>query len=184
MTAITHSNMSPLDPASLAEVQRRMRGELLVLGGAVDHQQPALIAHCLHARDVALAINLAHEGGLDITVGSGDHSVTNNCMSAGSLLIDLSQMRQIVVDPLQQIARVQPGVTPDEIVRAAAAYGLVTSGTILAVEVVTAVGTLITTSAAEHADLFQAFRDGGTIGVVTAITYQLYPLSIIELTSE
>jgi FAD/FMN-containing dehydrogenase len=96
------------------------------------------------------------------------------------MLIDLAEMRQIVVDPLQKIARVESGATNRELTQVAAAYGLAISDTVLAVEVVTAEGVLITISETEHAELFQAFHDGGNIGVITATIYQLDSLSTFE----
>jgi FAD/FMN-containing dehydrogenase len=176
MTEVTASNTSPLDPGILASYQRRMRGELFVPSPDAHDQPPALIARCLHARDVALAISLARDWGMEIVAWTGEHNVAGDRVSAGDMLIDLSEMRQIVVDPLQQIARVESGATNGEFAQAAAAYGLAISDNVLAVEVVTAEGALITVSVSEHADLFQAFRDGSNIGVITAMTYQVGPL--------
>ncbi|HEU5103457.1 MAG TPA: FAD-binding oxidoreductase [Roseiflexaceae bacterium] len=217
MTSVSTRDPSPLDPIALASLQRRMRGELLTPDAiAYDaarrvhnqrfDEQPALIACCLSAHDVALAIGLARNQGLEIAVRSGGHSLAGHSASAGGLLIDLSQLNQITIDPLQRIARVQPGATNGQVVQAASAYGLATTtGTcatvgmggstlgggigwlmgrfgatvdnVLAFEVVTAEGAIITASAREHPDLFWALRGGGgNFGVVTAITYQLHPL--------
>src|SRR5215216_3216081 len=134
MTTVTTRDTSPLDLCALASLQRRMRGELLTPGASTYetarrvhnqrfNQRPALIARCLSAHDVALAIGLAREQGLEIAVRSGGHSLAGHSVSAGGLLIDLSQLRQIMIDPLQRIARVQPGTTNGELVQAAAAHG-------------------------------------------------------------
>jgi FAD/FMN-containing dehydrogenase len=141
-----------------------------------------------------------------IAIRSGGHGVAGHGTGTGGLLIDLSPMRYIMIDPLQQIARVEPGTTNGELVQAAGAYSLApTTGTcaevgmggltlgggigwlmgrfgatvdnVLAFEVVTADGALITASAGEHPELFWALRgDGGNFGVVTAITCRLHPL--------
>jgi FAD/FMN-containing dehydrogenase len=217
MTTVNTRNTSPLDPIVLASHQRRMRGELFTPDAAIYetarrihnqrfNERPALIARCLSAHDVALAIGLAREQGLEIAVRSGGHSMAGHSVSAGGLLIDLSQLNQITIDPLQRIARVQPGATNGQLVQAAAAHGLATTtGTcatvgmggstlgggigwlmgrfgatvdnVLAFEVVTVEGAIITASARKHPDLFWALRGGGgNFGVVTAITYQLHPL--------
>ena len=129
--ASTFNRLSALDPRALGLLQRRMRGELLTPDSAgyeaARHsanwrfdQRPALIARCVSAQDVALALGLAREAGLDLAVRSGGHSLAGHSTSAGGLLIDLSRMRQILIDPLQRIARVQPGATSGELVQAAA----------------------------------------------------------------
>ena len=198
MSATTTGNSLPLDPSILASYRRRMRGELYAPDavaieetGCAYHQpykeQPALVARCLSAHDVALTIALARELQLELAVYSGGYSQAGRHVSTGCLLVDLSQLRQITLDPLQRIARVEPGATHDELARAAAAHGLATTGAsatvgmdgstdnILAFEVVNAEGTIITASAREHPDLFSALCEGIDIfGVVTAITYRLH----------
>ena len=175
------SEISPLDPSALAQLQRRMHGELLTpdteayeaVCSTHDHafsQRPALIARCLNTHDIALAIIFARERKLAFAIGGSP--------SVGAMLLDLSQMRQISIDPLQQIARVQPGATRSEFEQAAAAYGL-GGDAVLAVEIVAADGTIVTASAHEHPELFRAARSGGAAGIVTATTYQLHPLDSI-----
>jgi FAD/FMN-containing dehydrogenase len=173
-----------IDPTIVVHYQRRMRGELFKPEAVVveAHQsvhmqqanrQPLLVARCLSAHDVAIAIALARELGLELAVRSG-HNHSEQPVDVRSVLIDLSQLRQIIIDPLQQIARVEPGATNSEFKQAAEAHGLTTNDTILAFEIVTAEGTIITASAREHADLFAAPRGSiGTTGIVTAIIYRL-----------
>jgi FAD/FMN-containing dehydrogenase len=177
----------PLDPHVLASYRHRMRGELYT-PDAVTKEQPALVARCLSAHDVALAIALAQEFQLELALHSGGYSQAGRHVSTGCLLIDLSQLRQITLDPLQRIVRVEPGATNDELARAAAAHGLaITTGAsasvgmdgsthnILAFEVVTVEGMIITASAYEHPDLYSALCDSiDTFGIVTAITYRLH----------
>jgi FAD/FMN-containing dehydrogenase len=186
MIEASTGNSLPLDPRILTSYRHRMRGELYT-PDAVTKKQPALVARCLSAHDVALAIALAQELELELAVYSGGYSQAGWHVSTGCLLVDLSQLRQITLDPLQRIARVEPGATNDELARVAAAHGLATTGTsasvgmegsthnILAFEVVTAEGTIITASAHEHRDLFLALCGSIDIfGVVTAITYRLH----------
>ncbi len=148
----------------------------------------------------------AREHDLEIAVRSGGHSVPGHSAVDGGMMIDLSQMKAITIDPARRIAHVQPGATNGELVAATGAYGLsTTTGTcatvgmggstlgggigwlmgrfgatvdnVLAFEVVTADGELISASAEQHPDLFWALRGGGgNFGVVTEITYQLHQL--------
>jgi FAD/FMN-containing dehydrogenase len=198
MVEASTGNSLPLGPSILASYRRRMRGELYAPDAVaveesrcIHHlqliEQPALVACCLSAHDVALAITLARELQLELAVHSGGYSQAGRHVSTGCLLVDLSPLRQITVDPLQRIARVEPGATNDELARAAAAHGLATTGAsvsvgmdgsthnILAFEVVTLKGTIITASAYEHPDLYSALCDSiDTFGVVTTITYRLH----------
>jgi FAD/FMN-containing dehydrogenase len=193
MSATTSGNSLPLDPNVLANYQRRMRGELYTpdaIASEATHcvhnqrwkEQPALVARCLSAHDVALAIALAQEVQLELAVHSGGYRQAPWSVSKGWLLVDLSQLRQITLDPLQRIARVETGATNDELARAAAAHGLATATSasatvenILAFEVVTVEGRIITASAHEHPDLFLALCESiYTFGIVTAITYRLH----------
>ena len=169
-------------------------------------RRPAMIARCQISRDVSAAVAFAHEHDLEIAVRSGGHSIPGHSAGDGGMMIDLAQMKAIKIDPVRRIARVQPGVTNGELVLATQKYGLsTTTGTcatvgmggstlgggigwlmgrfgatvdnVLAFEVATAAGELITASADEHPDLFWALRGGGgNFGVVTEFTYQLHQL--------
>jgi FAD/FMN-containing dehydrogenase len=198
MIEASTGNSLPLDPSILASYRRRMRGELYAPDAVTVEEtgwihrrqfieQPALVARCLSAHDVALTIALARELGLELAVYSGGYSQAGRHVSRGCLLVDLSQLRQITLDPLQRIARVEPGATNDELAQVAAAHGLATTGAsvtvgtgsstdnILAFEVVNAEGSIIRASAHEHPALFSALCEGMDIfGVVTAITYRLH----------
>lgn len=179
MNTLDMPNTPLLDPAALAQLQRRMHGELLTpdqeayavaLRAHTEryNPRPALIARCLTVHDVVLAIIFARERKLALATRAGDQC-------EGAILLDLSPMRQIVIDPLQRIARVQPGASPAEFARATAAYGLA-GGTVLALEIATVEGVIVTASAHQHPELFQAVFAGGNTGVVTATTCQLRPL--------
>ncbi|HEX5690850.1 MAG TPA: hypothetical protein VFX76_12645, partial [Roseiflexaceae bacterium] len=150
MNTLDASNVSSLDPIALAQLQRRMHGELLTpdldtyeLAWRMHSQRfagrPALIARCLTTHDVVLAIVFARERKLTIAASARDPS-------EGAMLFDLSQMRQISIDPLQQIARVQSGATAEEFTQAATTYGLA-GDTVLALEIVALDGTIVTARA-------------------------------------
>jgi FAD/FMN-containing dehydrogenase len=169
-------------------------------------RRPALIARCQISRDVSAAVAFAREHDLEIAVRSGGHSIPGHSAGDGGMMIDLSQMKAIRIDAAKRTARVQPGATNGELVLAAQKYGLATTtGTcatvgmggstlgggigwlmgrfgatvdnVLAFEIATAEGHLITASADEHPDLFWALRGGGgNFGVVTEITYRLHQL--------
>ncbi|NTU83122.1 MAG: FAD-binding oxidoreductase [Chloroflexales bacterium] len=217
MVTETNRAKTLIDIAAIAALKGRMRGELLTPGASSYddarrlvngrfNRQPAMIARCRNAQDVAHAVIFAREHGLEIAVRSGGHSVLGYSVVDGGMMIDLSQMRQIAVNAERRIARVQPGATNGEVVQTTAAYGLATTtGTcatvgmggstlgggigwlmgrfgatvdnVLAFEIVTADGEIRTASADEHPDLFWALRGGGgNFGVVTAITYQLHQI--------
>ncbi|HET9223685.1 MAG TPA: FAD-binding oxidoreductase, partial [Roseiflexaceae bacterium] len=167
---------------------------------------PALIARCRTSQDVAAAVAFAREHDLEIAVRSGGHSIPGHSVVDGGMMIDFSQMKAIGIYPTRRIAQVQPGVTNGELVLATQAHGLATTtGTcatigmggstlgggigwlmgrfgatvdnVLAFELVTADGKLITASAEQHPDLFWALRGGGgNFGVVTEISYRLHQL--------
>jgi len=220
MSTLTAHRAHQPDAPALSVLRHRLQGELLT-PDAPDYlaarrtlnlrfePHPIVIARCRSAQDVASAVAFAGEQGLPVAVRSGGHCTAGSSGGDGALLIDLSQMRALQIDPLGRTARAEPGVTNGELVQAAAAYGLATTtGTcatvgmggstlgggigwlmgrfgatvdnVLQFEVVTADGQLRTASADEHPDLFWALRGGGgNFGVVTAITYQLHPLGPI-----
>jgi FAD/FMN-containing dehydrogenase len=215
-TDTIHSEIA-IDLLAVATLQRRMQGELLTpemagydkarrLVNPRFDRRPALIARCRTSQDVAAAVLFARDHDLEIAIRSGGHSVPGHSVGEGVMMIDLSPMKAIDIDPTRRIARVQPAVTNGELVVATQAYGLsTTTGTcatvgmggstlgggigwlmgrfgatvdnVLAFEVVTAEGQVITASAEQHPELFWALRGGGgNFGVVTEITYRLHPL--------
>ncbi|HMR67966.1 MAG TPA: FAD-binding oxidoreductase [Anaerolineae bacterium] len=176
--------------------------------GRVD-KYPALIARCRTPQDVALAVNFARDHTLTVAVRGGAHNSNGFAAVNNGLVIDVSAMKGIEVDPTRRVARAEPGLTFGELSRALSPFGLATTtgicagtgisgatlggGTgwlmgqyglaidnVLSVELVTADGQLLTASAAENPDLFWALRGGGgNFGVITAIEYQLHPLGQI-----
>lgn len=179
-----------------------------VHNGLVD-RRPALIARCRNAADVADAVRAAREAGVEICVRGGGHNVAGRAICEGGLVVDLSQMKRIDVDPDKRLAYAEPGLNWGEFNVATQAHGLaVTGGTIsttgiagltlgggfgwlmgkfgsatdnlVAAEVVTADGRVLRASEDENADLFWALRGGGgNFGVVTEFVYRLYPIGPI-----
>jgi FAD/FMN-containing dehydrogenase len=177
-----------------------------VWNGAFD-RKPALIARCAGAADVTQAVNFARAHELLVAVRGGGHSLSGQSVCDGGLMIDLSPMKAIRVDPLAKTARVEPGVLLGQFDREAQAFGLATTaGTVshtgaagltlgggfgrigrkyglacdnlAAADVVTAGGRFVKTSAKENPDLLWGLRGGGgNFGVVTSFEYQLHPVT-------
>jgi hypothetical protein len=169
-------------------------------------RRPALIARCTSAADVQAAVNFARENSLTVAVRGGGHSAQGYSSWDDALTIDLTQMKAIEVAPEARIARAQAGLTWREFDAATQEHGLAVTGgrfsttgiagltlgsgsgwlerrcgltpdNLLAAEVVTADGNLLTASANENPDLFWGLRGGGgNFGVVTEFTYQLHQI--------
>ena len=193
------------------------RGELLlptspgydtarrIWNGAID-RRPACIARCIGAADVVAAVRFAREHDLEIAVRGGGHNVAGTAMCDDGVVIDLSAMQAVSVDPAGRTAWVQGGALWGDVDHETQAHGLATTGGIvghtgvagltlgggigflmrkhglvvdnlLAAEVVTAEGRIVHASADEHADLFWALRGGGgNFGVVTSFRFSLHPV--------
>jgi FAD/FMN-containing dehydrogenase len=179
-----------------------------VHNGLID-KHPAVIARCVHTADVADAVNFGRSEGVEISVRGGGHNVAGKAVTDGGLMIDLSPMKGIHVDPVRSAVRAQPGVTVGELDRATAAFGLATpSGVVsstgiagltlgggigwlmgkhgmavdnlLSAEVVLASGEVVTASEETDPDLFWALRGGGgNFGVVTSFEYRTHPLASV-----
>jgi FAD/FMN-containing dehydrogenase len=168
------------------------------------NKRPALIARCRGLADIADAVNLARRLNLEVAVRGGGHNVAGRATLDGGLMIDLSPMRGIHVDPKVRTARAQGGVTWAEFNRETQLYGLATTGgvvsstgiagltlggglgwlmgkyglaadNLLAADLVTADGQILRASPDEHADLFWAVRGAGAnFGVVASLDYRLH----------
>jgi len=172
-------------------------------------REPIVVVRALDAMDVVQTVRFARKHGLPLAVRSGGHSLAGFGTVDDGVVLDMSRMKGITIDPERQTARVQPGATSEDLAPLAAEYGLglstgdapttglggltlgggvgfmvrkfgLTIDSLLSVDVVTADGRLITACPSEHADLFWAVRGGGgNFGVVTAFEYQLRPVGTI-----
>jgi FAD/FMN-containing dehydrogenase len=170
---------------------------------------PALVVRPADVIDVIRAVNFARENDLTVAVRSGGHSFAGYSTVEGGLVIDLSSMKDISIDPERRVARVQPGLTWAEYAAEANKYGLATSSGdvgsvgvgglimgggigwmvrkhgltidhLISVDIVTADGRFVTASADENPDLFWAVRGGGgNFGIATSFELQLYPAGTI-----
>ena len=180
-----------------------------VQNGLID-KRPGLIARCRTVPDVADAVTMGREQAAEISVRGGGHNVAGLAVTDGGLMIDLAPMKGIKVDRRRRTVWAQGGVTWNEFNRAAACHGLATTGgvvsttgiagltlgggegwlmgrygltidNLLAAEVVTAAGDVVTASHEENQDLFWALRGGGgNFGVVTSFEYQAHPVSTVR----
>lgn len=208
--------MKPLDE-SIRMFVAGFRGEVVLPGdtkydqarrvwnGMID-RYPALIARCARVEDVIASVNFARENELLVAVRGGDHNVAGHATCDGGLVIDLSPMKRIEIDPVSRVARVEAGVTWGELDAAAQVYGLATPGgvfsetgiagltlgggfgwlrnkyglscdNLIAAEVVTTKGQAIRTNQSENPDLLWGLRGGGgNFGVVTTFVFRLHPV--------
>lgn len=206
-----------VDEAKVQEFKASLRGELIrpgdagyddarkIYNGMID-KRPALIARCTGAADVINAVNFARANKLLVAVRGGGHNVAGNAVCDGGIVIDLSRMKGIRIDPARLTARAEPGLTWAEFDRETQAFGLAMPGGIqsttgiagftvgggygylsrkhgltidnlLSADVVTADGRLLIASAKENDDLFWGIRGGGgNFGVVTSFEFRLHPV--------
>ena len=171
--------------------------------GLID-KHPALIARCRAVGDIVRAVSFAREHGLELAVRGGGHNVAGQATVDGGLMLDLSLMKRIEVDAERGTVVAQGGVTWAELNAATQRYGLATTGgvvsstgiggltlgggigwlmgryglavdNLLAVELVTADGRVLTVNAGQHADLFWAVRGAGSnFGVAASLTFRLH----------
>ena len=179
-----------------------------VHNGLVD-RRPGLIARCHNVADVRDAVAFGREAGLEISVRGGGHNVAGRAVTDGGLMIDLSLMRGVDVDPGRRRARAQGGVTWNEYNRVTHAYGQATTGGVIsttgvagltlgggmgwlmgkyglsidnlvAVELVTADGAVRVVDEEHEPDLFWALRGGGgNFGVAASLEFVTHPLDTI-----
>lgn len=213
----TLSDRSHSSVAAIERLRQGLQGEVVlptdagydearkVWNGAID-KRPAAIVFCANADDVVQAVTHARSQGRLVAIRSGGHNVAGLSVCDGGMVIDLSRMKKIVVDPERRIARAEAGLTLGEFDAATQAHGLATTmgvngdtgiagltlgggfgklgrkhglscDNLIAAEIVTADGRLLRASAGEHPDLFWALRGGGgNFGIVTVFEYRLHPL--------
>ncbi|HEY1356832.1 MAG TPA: FAD-binding oxidoreductase [Thermoleophilaceae bacterium] len=169
-------------------------------------RRPAAIARCVDAEDVAVALAFGQEHGLEIAVRGGGHNPAGHCAVEDGLVIDLSRMRNVAVDPDARLATSEGGATWLDFDAATQAHGLVTPGgvvgstgvtglalgggighltaqygltcdNLLAAELVTPGGDMVSASDDENPELLWALRGGGgNFGVATRLRFRLHPL--------
>ena len=204
------------EPAA-RDLAKALRGSLLrpadpgyddarrIWNGMID-RRPDLIARCADSGDVVTAVDFARAVNVLVSVRGGDHNAAGNAVCEGGLMIDLSGMKGITVDPQALTARAEPGLRWAEFDQATQRHGLATTGgtnsdtgiagltlggglgwlagryglscdNLLDADVVTADGRLLRASESENADLFWALRGGsGNFGVVTSFNFRVHPV--------
>ena len=206
-----------VDEAIVQVFKLGLRGELLrpgddayddarkVFNAGID-RRPAMIARCADTSDVVNSVNFARTHNLLVAIRGGGHNVAGTGVCDGGIVIDLSKMKRMSVDPELLTARAQPGLLAGEFDFITQSFGLATTlgiishtgiagltlgggsgwlqgkygmacDNLLSVEIVTADGRTLTASATENEDLFWGVRGGGgNFGVVTSFEYQLHPV--------
>ncbi|WP_428775450.1 FAD-binding oxidoreductase [Vibrio sp.] len=209
--------MNSIDKAKLEDFKDHFGGELVFptdpsyeeirqIWNAMIDRKPGLIARCKSAEDVVMAVNLARENQLLVSVRGGGHNIAGNALCDNGLTIDLSLMKQIHVDPVTKRATVGPGCTLGDLDEATLKHGLATPvginsttgiagltlgggfgwlsrkygmtiDNLMSANVVTADGRQLRASASENPDLFWGLRGGGgNFGIVTQFEFQLHPV--------
>lgn len=193
----------------LMDAEHADYGSCRAVFNAMIQRNPALIARCACVEDVVCCVDFARRNGLLVSVRGGGHNAGGLGVCEGGLVIDLSRMRDVVVDAESRTARVQGGCLWQDVDRATHEHGLaVPSGIIsttgvggltlgggighltrkygltidnlLAADVVLADGSVVTASGSENPDLFWALRGGGgNFGVVCSFLFRAHPVSTV-----
>ena len=206
---------------SLEQLRGSFRGELIqptdaaydsarkVYNGMID-KRPQLIARCVDVADVIAAVNFGRENGLLTAVRGGGHNGAGLGTCDGGLVIDLSRMKGIRVDPAAKKVRVEAGCVWGDVDHATHAFGMATPcgfvsttgvagltlgggigyltrqygltiDNLLSVDMVLADGRFVTANSEENPDLYWAVRGGGgNFGVVTSFEFRLYPVDMVQ----
>ncbi|WP_396612160.1 FAD-binding oxidoreductase [Haloferax sp. S1W] len=209
--------MTTIDDAAVREFADGFRGTVLrpdagdyddaraVWNGMID-RHPGLIARCAGVADVVRAVNFGRENDLLVSVRGGGHNVAGSAVCDDGLVIDLSEMTSVRVDPEARTAWVEAGTTWADVDHETQAFGLAAPGGVVSdtgvagltlgggighlrrkyglscdnlrsVELVTADGEYLTASEDEHPELFWGLRGGGgNFGIVTAFEFELHPV--------
>jgi len=178
--------------------------EAVNIWNAAITRRPSIVVRCARDSDVVAALALARRGSLEVSVRGGGHNYSGSALTEGGLMIDLTPMKSVTVDPASRRATCGGGTTWAELDAATQAHGLAVTGgfisrtgvagltlgggigwlvrplglscdNVVGARVVTADGQILTASADEHPDLFWALRGGGgNFGVVTRFEYRLH----------
>jgi FAD/FMN-containing dehydrogenase len=215
-----HQFVKTFDTQSLEGLQSSLSGQVIlpdspeydsvrkIWNGMID-RYPAIIVRCKDANDVVQAIQFGRGHNLDIAVRGGGHSIPGLSTCDDGIMIDLSLMKDVQVDPQRRTALASAGLTLGEFTQATQAYGLATTtGTVsetgvagltlgggigwlmskygltcdnvLSFEMVTAAGEVVRASADENPDLFWGLKGGGgNLGIVTTFEFQLHPVTTV-----
>jgi FAD/FMN-containing dehydrogenase len=207
--------------AAVGEFKSKLRGQLFrpgdegydtarkVYNGMID-RRPRWIARCFDVADVLASVHFARDNDVLVAIRGGGHNAGGLGICEGGLVIDLSLMRSVRVDPAARTARAEGGCTGADLDHATHAFGLATpTGTVsttgiagltlgggighlsrpfgltidnlLAVDIVLADGRFVTASPEENQDLYWAVRGGGgNFGVVTSFLYRLHPVTMVS----
>lgn len=209
-----------LDDAAVQALRAQVRGQLItpedpvyesarqLYNGMID-KRPRLIARCVDVADVLAAVSFGRDQGLLIAIRGGGHNGPGLGSCDDGLVIDLSAMKSVRVDPTQRTVRVDAGCTSGDVDHATHAFGLavpfgivsttgvagltlgggtgyltrkygLTIDNLLEADVVLADGRVVTANQNEHSDLFWALRGGGgNFGVVTSFVFQAHPVDMV-----
>ena len=209
--------MNKLSSSSLDDLKASARGQVLAPGdagyddarkiwNAMVDRRPAVIVRCAGAADVRRAVDFARENKLMLSVRGGGHNIAGTAVCDGGLMIDLSPMKSVRIDPVRARAYVEPGATLADFDHEAQAFGLavplginsttgvagltlgggfgwltrrfgMTIDNLLSADIVTADGKMVHASEDDNPDLFWAIRGGGgNFGVVTMFEFKLHPV--------
>ena len=198
-------------------LKSNLRGEILfpsqesydaerAIWNGMINKKPGLIIRCEGASDVIHSVRFAREHNLLISVRGGGHNISGNAVTDGGLMISLSKMKGITVDPVRRTATVQPGVRWGEVDKETQVFGLAAPGGIvsstgiagytlgggfgwisrkygfaadnlISVDMVTAEGKFLTVNESENADLFWGLRGAGSnFGITTSFKFKLHPV--------
>ncbi len=203
------------------QLRTRFRGELIQPGetsyddarkvyNAMINKRPSLIARCVDVADVMAAVDFGRENGLLTAIRGGGHNGGGLGICDDGLVIDLSRMRGVRVDPVARTVRVAPGCTGGDMDHATHAFGMATPGgtvsttgvagltlgggighltrtyglaidNLLEVDMVLADGSFVTANEKQNPDLYWAVRGGGgNFGVVTSFQFRLHPVKMVN----
>ena len=206
-----------MSPTTLNDLRSQVRGEIIMPGdadyedsrkvhnGMID-RRPAAVVRASNAGDVMAAVRYARDRGLAVAIRGGGHSGPGFGTCDGGIVIDLSRLRSVRVDPVAKTARAEGGATWGDFNAATHAFGLATTGGIISTtgiagltlgggigyltrglglsldnlisaDVVTADGKMVIASERDNGDLFWAIRGGGgNFGICTSLEYRLHPI--------